>query len=84
MLITVIDAEKAEPEMLSAVVQRALNFEHADKCTIWTEKRVPLDAPDYKAPGWLEYGLKIEFTDGGRIFIGCIQRKPGEAIEFHS
>lgn len=84
MDITIIDAEKADPKMLESVMARALHFERATTCNIYVADRVPLDAPEYSHPGWLEYALNVVFEDGGNLWIGCIQRKPGEPIEFHS
>ena len=85
MNITIIDAEKVEYQMLSAVITQALRFQNAVSCTIYVSERVPLDAPDYRNPGWLEYGLAVAHMGVEHpLYIGCIQRKPGEPVEFHS
>lgn len=84
MDIEIKDAELVEFEMLGRVLSRALQFERAFHCTVWPKERVPLDAPEYKHPGWLEYGLQVFFEDNSEMWIGCIQRRPGEPVEFHS
>jgi hypothetical protein len=37
-----------------------------------------------RLPGWLEYLLVINYKDKGQFVIGCLQRNPGEEVEFHS
>jgi len=44
---------------------------------------VPLDAEPYRNPGWIEWGIQIVYVDGGRLYVGAIQRKPGMDVEFH-
>ena len=66
----------AEPEMLHAVIQRAVQWDTANGVTITASPRQP--------NGWLEWGLFIIYGISGKIFIGCLQRRPGEPIEFHS
>ena len=85
MIIQIHDAELAEHPMLSAVLAHALRFANAESCVIYVNKRVPLDAPDYRNPGWLEYGLSVSHKGVEHpLYIGCIQRRPGEEFEFHS
>lgn len=52
--------------------------------TLFLGSRVPLDDLPYKHPGWLEYGMRVDFTSTRGLYLGCIQRSPGEAAEFHS
>ena len=34
--------------------------------------------------GWLEWLVRYEFSTGGKLTVGAIQRRPGEPVEFHS
>lgn len=34
--------------------------------------------------GWAEWMLHYEYADGGKLFVGAIQRSPGAEVEFHS
>lgn len=71
--------------MLAAVLARcALHVPNARKISIYPMPRVPLDAEPYKHPGWLEWGIHIDYTSGGRLYIGAIQRTIGAAYEFHT
>lgn len=82
--ITVIDADLAEPEMLSKCLERCCWWiKDAAAITIFINKRVPIDAPEYNSPGWLEYIMQIQFN-GWKMTVGAIQRKPGMNVEFHS
>ena len=85
MNIQIIDAHVAELDHLQATLARAMRFAHeADSAKIVCQPRVPLDAPAYQHPGWLEYTLEMLFQSGCRLTMGVIQRKPGEPVEFHS
>jgi hypothetical protein len=54
------------------------------KVTIFKNDRVPADAPAYKNPGWLEWGILYEYKLGGQLFVGAIQRTIDSDVEFHS
>lgn len=83
--IEVVSVLLAEQEMLAACFTRLARFAHNAKLArIVCEERVPAEAPAYKHPGWCEYLLYIEFTTGGSLTIGCLQRTIGAEIEFHS
>lgn len=87
MDIQVIDAERAydEPEFFAAVMAKAARHTHRAKAiTVYCAARIPDDAPQYNNPQWLEYGISISYEDGGKLFIGAIQRAKGRDIEFHS
>lgn len=83
-VIEIIDSELAESEALSMALQRLGIHQHLARATIFVQPRVPLDAPDYKHPGWLEYILKLTYDTACTMTIGMIQRRPGEPFEFHS
>jgi hypothetical protein len=75
----------AEPEFLAAVIDRAKRHAiNARETKIYVSPRVPDDAPIWRNPGWLEYGINVEYVDGGRLFIGAIQRAKGAPIEYHT
>lgn len=87
MDIQVIDAEltKAEPEFFAAVMATAARHTHrAKEIKVFCAARIPDDAPPYKNPQWLEYSISISYEDGGKLFIGAIQRTKGATVEFHS
>lgn len=84
MIIEIHDRELAEPEALEAALGRALWQQHVAKADIFVSPRVPEDAPEWRSPGWLEYGIRYEYESGSKLFVGMIQRRPGEPFEFHS
>ena len=51
---------------------------------LYMSPRVPLDAEEWKHPGWLEWLIKYEWETGGKLTVGMIQRRPGAEFEFHS
>lgn len=86
MNIQVINAEHTanEPEFFAAVMARVARHTHgAKEITVYCNPRNPETIQD-ATPGWIEYGFNISYEDGGRLFIGAIQRKPDADIEFHS
>lgn len=84
MLIEIIDPELAESEPLQAALNRVLWHQNVRKATIYVNERVPDDAPEWEHPEWLEYGIRFDYSTGGKLFVGMIQRKRGEPFEFHS
>ena len=84
MIIEIIDREFAESEALQTALVRTLWHQHVKKVDIFINPRVPDDAPEWKRPEWLEYGLKFEYETGGQMFVAMIQRKRGANYEFHS
>ena len=84
MLIEIHDREFAESEALQTALVRTLWHQNVKKVEIFVNSRIPDDAPDWKYPGWLEYGLKFEYDTGGTMYVAMIQRKRGASYEFHS
>lgn len=76
MLIEIIDWELAESEALQAALNRVLWHQNVEKATIYVNER---DKEE-----WLEYGIRFDYSTGGKLFVGMIQRKRGEPFEFHS
>ena len=67
-----------EPELLNACLIRAQR--HLNK----TGTKITLYGTERDKSGWLEFSMSIEYPDGGRLFLGCIQRTVGAEPEFHS
>lgn len=84
MIIEIHDREFAESEALQTALVRTLWHQNVRKVDIFVSPRVPEDAPEWKYPGRLEYGLAFEYSTGGKMYIGMLQRQPGEPFEFHS
>ena len=84
MIIEIHDREFAESEALQPALARTLWHQNVRKVDIFVLPRVPEDAPEWKYPEWLEYGLKFEYETGGQMFVAMIQRKRGADYEFHS
>jgi hypothetical protein len=84
MIIEIHDRELAEDEALSRALALTQRHQHVERCDIFVQPRVPLDAPDYKYPGWLEYGVLMKYETGGQLYVAVIQRRPGESYETHS
>ena len=86
--ITIHNAEWAEQKMLMTAVERAyLMYEQADTLVdIYVYHRVPSNAPAYKNPGWLEYGISVRKNerDDSPYYVAMIQRSPTHEVEFHS
>lgn len=76
MLIEIFDRELAESEALKAALDRVLWHQNVSRVTIFVNPR--------NKEGWLEYGLKFEYTTGGQMYIGMLQRTPDQPFEFHS
>lgn len=83
-IVHIHDAHQAEDRLLFDVLKRVRNYEQAQEVNIYVQPRVPADAPAYKHPGWLEYIVRVDFADGGKLTIGAIQRTSDAATEFHS
>ena len=84
MIIEIHDREFAESEALQTALARTLWHQNVKKVDIFINSRVPDDAPDWKYPGRLEYGLLFEYNTGGKMYVGMLQRTPGQPFEFHS
>ena len=84
MIIEIHDREFAESEALQTALARTLWHQNVRKVDIFVSPRVPENAPEWKYPEWLEYGLKFEYETGGQMFVAMIQRKRGADYEFHS
>lgn len=71
--------------MLYAVMARMVrHVPNTSAIDVYPQERVPLDAPAYKHPGWLEWIVRLKYHSGVEMTIGCIQRQPGAEFEFHS
>ena len=84
MIIEIHDREFAESEALETALVRTLWHQNVRKVDIFVSPRVPEDAPEWKHPGRLEYGLVFEYSTGGKMHIGMLQRTPDQPFEFHS
>lgn len=62
--------------LLRACVERSQTHHNVDHVTISLNER--------DAEGWLEFAMVFKYRDGGGLYVGCIQRKPGEPFEFHT
>ena len=86
--ITIHNADKGEPKMILKAVERALYmYEQADTVVdIYVYPRVPKEAPSYKQPGWLEYGIVVKQNPGDEhpYYVAMVQRSPTHEVEFHS
>jgi hypothetical protein len=87
-IIEIHNVEKAEPEMLNKAVERAMLWINSNsrRVDIYVYERTPEDAPLYKTPGWLEYGISIKERPESELafYIAMIQRSPSHEVEFHS
>lgn len=84
MIIEIISPELAESEALEKALARIAYHRNVERATVFVNPRVPLDAPEWKQPGWLEYLIKFKYSEGGSMTVAMIQRKPGGRYEFHS
>lgn len=84
MIIEIHDREFAESEALETALVRTLWPQNVRKVDIFVSPRVPEDAPDWKYPGRLEYGLLFEYSTGGKKYVAMLQRTPDQPFEFHS
>lgn len=84
MIIEIHDREFAESEALQTALVRTLWHQNVRKVDIFVSPRTPEDAPDWKYPGRLEYGLQFYYIDGGKMYVGMLQRTPDQPFEFHS
>ena len=84
MIIEIHDRELAEDEALTRALALAQRHQHVARCDIFIQPRVPLDAEDYKHPGWLEYGVKFTYDGGSQMYVAVLQRRPGMEFECHS
>lgn len=65
------------PELFNATLARAVNLlGNGNKVTITGNERT--------RDGWMEFSMFVQFEGGRTLFIGCIERKPGDPAEFHS
>ena len=62
--------------LLQACVARMAQYNRLRDAEIYVNAR--------DAKGWLEFGMQMWFEDGGRLFVGALQRNTGMQFEFHS
>jgi len=75
----------SEPEAIGRALLKANQYvPTANLIRIHCALRVAADAPAYKHPGWLEYGIQIHFDNGSSLFVAMIQRTIDSEFEFHS
>lgn len=74
--------EQDREVMAAAVAKLMRRYESAANFTVWPAPRKPKDAQS--DPGWLEWGVRVEFESRNQLFIGLVQRKPGDEVESHS
>ena len=84
MIIEIHDREFAESEALQTALVRTLWHQNVRKVDIFVSPRVPEDAPEWKYPGRLEYGLLFKYNTGGKMYVAMLQRTPDQPFEFHS
>lgn len=82
MEITIHNVELAEQPALAKVLDRVTWHWRATKADIYCAPRA--DGSGYNPAGWLEYLLRMEYDDGGKLTIGCLERSAGAEMEFHS
>lgn len=75
-----------DPDMLkSALLKCAEKLTEGFEIRVHTSPMVPLDAPVYKHPGWLEWRIELdEGYEAGQGTLVALRRAPGAEIEFHS
>lgn len=74
-----------DAEMRLAVMKRmSMEMDVCKVIDIYPQERSPLDAPAWKHPGYLEWIVRLHYHSGRWITMGCIQRQPGEQVEFHT
>ena len=84
MIIEIHDREFAESEALQTALARTLWHQNVKKVDIFVSPRVPENAPEWKYPGRLEYGLAFDYSTGGKVYVGMLHRTPDQPFEFHS
>jgi hypothetical protein len=86
--ITIINAEQAELDLLAdCLADIARNIAGSDSTTavlVEVKPRTAADAPIYKHPGWLEYGITYQFAGRRSLFVAAIQRTLDAETEFCS
>lgn len=78
--------QAAETDILQRTMERCLWWaQNADTITILVAPRSTAEKKVMgNPPGWIEYGIQIQFDSGARLFVAAIQREPGCMMEFHS
>ena len=87
MTCTIIIQNKIDAEAFaieSALKKANQYIPTANQIQIFCKPRIANDAPAYKQPGWLEYGIHIRFDNGSVLFLAMIQRSINAEFEFHS
>jgi hypothetical protein len=84
MIIEIHEREFAEDEALAKALALCARHQNVLRAEIYVSPRIPLDAEDYKNPGWIEYGVLLKYKTGGQMYVAIIQRRPGEPWESHS
>ena len=75
MSLTITNLAEAlkEPDFFGECVLKATNYEDA---------QIVMHVYPRAVSGWLEWGLEITHANGRKGFVGCIQRKIGNRVEF--
>lgn len=76
-----------ETKMLAACMAKAAQYLTEQSCIgvdLFVTARVPMDAPSYRHPGWLEYVMVVKFDGNSNLEMHCVQRKPHLDVEFHT
>lgn len=85
MKIEIFNAEISEPAIMDAAICACTRWGSCERAVIIVNARVPMEAPEYKHPGWVEYDVAIWRVEGSiPMRLGVIQRTPGAEIEVHS
>ena len=83
--IEVCNKIDAEAEAVARALTKANQYvPTANLIQIFCAPRVAADAPAYKHPGWLEYGIQVRFDNGSKLYLAMIQRNIDSEFEFHS
>lgn len=74
-----------DSDMMEFAMLRAARHAHnASHINIYPQERIPMDAPEWKYPGRIEWIMNIDYHSGGRLTLGLLQRGPGQPFESHS
>ena len=88
MRILIHNVEEAEAEALAQATERVLRFYGIKPGDDPNPALDKVDADVFcfprQADGWLQYTLRLPYSEGGGMSVAMIQREPGAGWEFHS